>query len=110
MSTHATISIINEDQSVSSAYLHYDGYPSHTGGTLLKFFNNEGSVSELIHHGEIASIKLDGEVEPMRFLKTFKTFPDFNTFTDELDRQEFNYLFEDDTWYYATDDLIFKQL
>lgn len=64
MSTHATIGIVNEDLSVNSIYLHFDGYLSHAGVTLFNYFNTQQKVKKLINHGDMSSI--DKNINPDR--------------------------------------------
>lgn len=51
MSTNAQIGIENEDGSIRSIYLHWDGYPSHAGKILAENYTDEDSVNALIDCG-----------------------------------------------------------
>jgi len=48
MATTSRIAILNFDGSVDSIYCHYDGYPSHNGKILLKYYNDEMKIRKLI--------------------------------------------------------------
>ena len=57
MSTNARIGIENEDGSIDSIYLHWDGYAKHGAGeTLRDHYNTESQVRELIALGDISSL------------------------------------------------------
>lgn len=59
MATRSTISIRNDDKSVTSVYCHWDGYISHNGDILYKHYNTEENVRKLISFGDLSSL---GEV------------------------------------------------
>lgn len=48
MGTRAFIGIENKDGSVDSIYTHWDGYISHHGPILLKNYNEEKKIRELL--------------------------------------------------------------
>lgn len=56
MSTNASIAIKQKDGKVKSAYVHWDGYPEHTGQTLAKHYNTEELANKVIDGGDISSI------------------------------------------------------
>jgi len=56
MSTNAVIGKLNADNTVTAVTLHWDGYDSHAGDMLRKYFNTEELVDELLTLGEISSI------------------------------------------------------
>lgn len=64
MATRATIAIRNPDESFRSVYLHFDGYPKHTGVALRDWFASEQQAHDLIAGGDIRCIDpLTGVVE-----------------------------------------------
>jgi len=56
MSTHARIGIINQDRTILSTTIHWDGYPDFVGKYLVQFYNTEELVRELLSFGDISSI------------------------------------------------------
>jgi hypothetical protein len=53
MSTRSRIGILQEDGSVKSIYCHYDGYPEHTGKTLVENYTSPVEVNNLIERGDL---------------------------------------------------------
>ena len=64
MSTNATIGIKNEDGTIRSVYLHWDGYPSYTGKMLNENYLDREKVEKLINLGNLSY--LAKEVEPTK--------------------------------------------
>jgi hypothetical protein len=56
MATRSNIGIVNEDDSVTGIYCHWDGYPEHVGKLLLKYYNTTGIVCELMDLGDLSSL------------------------------------------------------
>ena len=105
MSTNANIGYIEND-TITYTYLHYDGYPKHTGKILYEEFNTTDKVKELVELGYVEFIDKD-EVISFHEDKGY----DFDTvspqITDSLNRFvecEFNYLFDTKTekWRFYT--------
>ena len=48
MSTHSRIGILNDDGSVTSVYVHFDGYPSGVGLTLERHWTGEDEIRAMI--------------------------------------------------------------
>lgn len=105
MATNANIGYIENDIIIYT-YLHYDGYPEHTGKVLYEKYNTTDKVKELIKLGWLESIDTDdvvafhrdkgwdfNEVQP-------ETVNTLNEFT----KTEFNYLFDTKTekWKFYT--------
>jgi hypothetical protein len=59
MGTRSTISIQNEDGTVTGIYCHWDGYLSHNGYILNQFYTDEAKVRELIALGDLSSLGAD---------------------------------------------------
>ena len=55
MATRSRIGIVLEDDSILSAYHHWDGYPEWLGVTLKKHYNTDEKVAELIDGGNMSS-------------------------------------------------------
>ena len=69
MATRSRIGIVLKDDSILSAYHHWDGYPEWLGVTLKEHYNTDEKVAELIDGGDMSccwsTIDEDGnDVEP----------------------------------------------
>lgn len=65
MGTRSTISIENDDGTVTGVYCHWDGYISHNGRILLEHYNTDELAQELIAGGDISSLREQiGEQHP----------------------------------------------
>ncbi len=116
MSTNASISIKVENK-IKTIYQHWDGYPDWTGKKLLKFYDTEEKVKELIDLGNISILgesigsktdfdKFDSRLsiqclaygrdrgEPNQNAREYDKFSD-------KEEQEWNYLFKDGKWFMA---------
>ena len=125
MSTHSTISIKNENGTVSSIYCHSDGYLENNGAMLLFFYRTASKIKKMIDLGNMSALganisPINGEVglrsleDPCANVNIYyhrdrseDIAPRFNTF-DDLDQyenflpeigEEYNYLFVDGSWY-----------
>lgn len=67
MATRCRVGVLNEDLSVQSIYVHWDGYPDHTGKVLQERYGDPGVVQNLIDGGYLSSIDdaSPGEREPL---------------------------------------------
>jgi hypothetical protein len=61
MGTSAFIAVKNQDGTIDSVYCSYDGYPSHTGDVLVKWWNTSEKVKSLIALGSIVALEADLE-------------------------------------------------
>lgn len=59
MATRSYIGIRLTDDKFTYIYCHFDGYPSHVGEILKKFYNTKDKVNELLELGDISYF--DGE-------------------------------------------------
>lgn len=94
MATNAHIGYIENDK-ITYTYLHYDGYPSHTGKILYEEYNNIDKIKELVNLGYLESIDTNEVIAFHRnkghdfdHVKP-ETTSELNKFTTS----EFNYLF-----------------
>lgn len=55
MSTHAIVAI-SDGINIRAIYVHFDGYPSHTGVILNAHYNSPDKINSLIDLGELSSI------------------------------------------------------
>jgi hypothetical protein len=62
MSTRSTISIINLDGTVTSAFCHWDGYLSHNGALLYQYYNSVDKIKKLVNNGAISSLSKEIEI------------------------------------------------
>lgn len=56
MGTRSTISMLNKEGEVLSAYCHWDGYLSHNGKILQEHYSSAQKVKELLSFGQISSL------------------------------------------------------
>jgi len=103
MSTNASISKVNSDKTVSTVYLHWDGYREHAGRILNAFYTTEGKVDELISYGNIS--ELHETVEDCVFYGMHLREDDmgpriYPTIKSALttDGREYNYIFKEGKW------------
>jgi hypothetical protein len=115
MSTRSTITIEPEDGSIRSIYCHFDGYIDHNGRILLEHYKTPAQVNALIDLGNISV--LGEKVAPSALSLHAFGRPEAGvtvayhrdrgedlhiTYLESLsdiDCEEFNYLFRDNTWY-----------
>ena len=111
MATRSRIGIQLKDDSILSAYHHYDGYPTWLGKTLKAQYNTKEKVAELIDGGDMSSCWNDtvwgqertdgqkygpeyyadrGENCPPRYDQTLEEFMS--------DGEEFSYIFTSAGW------------
>ena len=53
MSTRSIIGILNSDGTATYVFCHWDGFPSHHGPILMKHYNTEARVRQLLAQGQI---------------------------------------------------------
>ena len=54
MATRSYIGKVNQDQTISSVYCHWDGYPSHNGKILLQNYETDDKVDSLLSKGDLS--------------------------------------------------------
>lgn len=116
MSTNASISIQLGKKGGKTIYQHWDGTPKYSGKTLLKFYNTEEKVKELISLGNISILgecvgsKVDfdlfdsrTEIQCLAYGRDRGDEEQEATCFDESpeDIREFNYLFKNGKWYFS---------
>lgn len=62
MSTRSSIAVQREDGSVVGVYCHFDGYPSHVGAILKKFYCDQDAAIELVEGGGLMSIQREKKI------------------------------------------------
>lgn len=119
MSTNATISLVNSNDSVDQIYLHWDGYTAYAGKTLARHYTTIEKVRELINLGAISSLgaeigekhtfdqrpedvctaygrdRGDRDTEAQRF-RTYKAWE------NKRRVEQYNYLFKDGQWFVSS--------
>lgn len=95
MATNAHIGYI-ENNKITYTYLHYDGYPSHTGAILYEEYDDINKIKELINLGDLESINTN-EVIAFHRDKGYNfdnLKPETTNYLNEFTTCEFNYLFD----------------
>jgi len=133
MGTRSNIGIVNEDDSVTAIYCHWDGYPSHNGKMLLNRYNDISIVNQLMLLGDLSSLReklYPNDSKPHTFqnqqddvcvaygrersesdvdCKIFKDIGDFEKLANNTDA-EYQYLFEVGRWTYRKSNGKWKEL
>lgn len=104
MSTRSNIGIQYEDGSVYMVYCHSDGYVTHNGVVLQRFFSYERQVRKLIAKGDISFIdERSGKVEYYSDRGGEPSGPSFHRSVREAmdNMEEYLYLFRiaEQKWY-----------
>ncbi len=113
MNANCTVAIKNQDATISGIYNNFDGHVKNgVGEELVKNYTTESKIKDLIDLGACSYIVNDviayhrDRDEEWEDVKP-KTYSSYKIFIDEMG-QEFNYLFDDGTWYiyepYPVDD------
>lgn len=105
MSTHAIIAI-SDGINIRAIYVHFDGYPSHTGKILKEDFNTSEKIHGLIDLGDLSCIDSSYEScvaygrdrgEKDVFSKSFASLSDLVAYGKSY-YAAYIYLFEDNRW------------
>ena len=64
MSTRCRIGIKNQDETITSIYCHYDGYPEHVGKILVENYKDETKIRKLMELGDISSLGTEPVANP----------------------------------------------
>jgi hypothetical protein len=119
MATSSSIAILNDDNTITGVYCHFDGYLNGVGKTLVEHYNTKEKVEKLISYGSISILDEnigDGidfndrekRIDNKQCLfynrdrgeeKNITTTEDYDDFMDEM-KEDFNYLFIDGRWVY----------
>ena len=59
MSTNSVVAYLRSDGSIVSSYVHYDGYVTGVGETLLEYYNDESSALGVSVGGYYSSLSSD---------------------------------------------------
>lgn len=109
MSTRCKIGIMGEGGKIRGVYCHHDGYPSHVGALLLRYYNQPDGINKLISLGSLDSLgsRLDGkrgnitqafhrDLGEVLVIDEYGSEAEFNKKDWE---EEFVYLYKDNDWY-----------
>ena len=104
MSTNSVVAYLNEDGSVVSSYVHYDGYETGVGMMLLEHYNTDkcardlastlgyaSSLSETVAESHADRVHTD---EP----EIFESMEEFETYLMDNSHLEFGYLWTGGKW------------
>ena len=104
MSTNSVVAYLNEDGSVVSSYVHYDGYETGAGMMLLEHYNTDkcardlastlgyaSSLSETVAESHADRVHTD---EP----EMFDSMTEFETYLMDNSHLEFGYLWTGGKW------------
>ena len=110
MSTNSLVAYLNEDGSVVSSYVHYDGYATGVGEMLLEHYNSEERARDLAWClGYASSLKETiSESHEDRAntdeAETYESYEDFEEYIRECSHLEYVYVWDThkDEWLVAT--------
>ena len=101
MSTRATIAVRRADQAYDAVYLHFDGYPEHTGEVLMQQYATQESAETLVAGGDLRCLDRQtgtperfGDGDPPARMPTNEALIDFARNCGA----QFVYVFDDGAW------------
>ena len=104
MSTNSLVAYLREDGSVVSSYVHWDGYTTSVGLTLLENYNSEESASELATDlGYASSLRETIEASHEDRANSdeseiHSSFVEFERYVRENSYIEYAYIWRNGTW------------
>ena len=128
MGTHCYIGKVNEDKTVTSIYVHYDGSLEWTGRTLYEHYSDPKQIDRLLALGNLSAIGKEPKSDPISWdriswfhnadaddwcvaykdrgddgqeAKTFNSVDEWKKFIVN-DVVEYAYLYEDDRWLWTS--------
>ena len=110
MSTNSLVAILNKDNTVTSSYVHYDGYTTGVGERLLEDYNSEELARELATDlGYASSLRetiADSHEDRANsdVAETYESYEDFEEFIRESSYLEYVYVWDchSDKWMVAS--------
>jgi hypothetical protein len=105
MATRSMIGRINPDDTITAIYCHFDGYPEGVGKDLVKFYDTDEKVNELINLGDISALSSSPEScdsyakrgEKDKEARTYSNFEDLLNVGNHI-WAEYFYIFNHDFW------------
>ena len=109
MSTRSTVAFERESGKIVTSYVHYDGYVTGVGLTLLDEFNSEESARKIANHGDFSSLSSENLSEKSRSSASlFNSVSALSNWLEEKTESggsvhdlEFAYLWKNGEWYVA---------
>ncbi len=104
MSTNSLVAYLNEDGSVVSSYVHYDGYTTGVGEMLLEHYNSEELARELATDlGYASSLRetiaaSHEDRANTNEAETYESYEDFEKYIRECSHLEYVYVWKDGEW------------
>jgi len=107
MSTNALVAYTRSDGSIVSSYVHYDGYVTGVGETLLEHYNDEKSALGVSVGGYYSSLSEDLDASLNNSVhneepEMFDSFNEFRDYVEENSHLEFCYLWLDGRWIFSS--------
>jgi len=107
MSTNSVVAYLREDGSIVSSYIHYDGYETGVGMTLLEHYNSDESAERVSSAGYFSSLSEDmseslGESVHTEKADEFASMEEFELFLMDNSHLEFGYLWTGGKWMVAS--------
>ena len=110
MSTNSLVAILNEDNTVTSSYVHYDGYTEGVGEMLLENYNSEELARDLAENlGYASSLRETIEASHADransdVAETYEDYLDFEEYIRECSYLEYVYVWDchSDEWTVAS--------
>ena len=105
MGTRSVIGYMSRIGTGRAVYCHFDGYPEHTGYTLLNYYNDEQAAKDLVDAGPMSGVDSDPSLinhyednfpEPT-VLTSEKPF--FDVDWNDKHGAEWAYVFTPDGWF-----------
>ena len=64
MATRALVGYLNPDNSITTTYNHYDGYPENLGKALDRHYDSDAKAKEISNMGYISFVEpVNGDIE-----------------------------------------------
>jgi len=115
MSTNSAISMKLDNGQLKAVYCHWDGYPSHNGMLLKRYYNTKEKVEELLTFGDISSLadcvencefyhRDRGEKLIISQLANLEIFHSLYYLSGKFSTAEYIYVFDHEEWKCYTDD------
>ena len=107
MSTNSVVAYLRRDGSIISSYIHYDGYETGVGMTLLEHYNSDELAERVSSAGYFSSLSEDmskslGESVHTEEADEFASMEEFEEYLMENRHFEFGYLWTGGKWMVAS--------
>ena len=107
MSTNSVVAYLRSDGSIVSSYVHYDGYETGVGMTLLEHYNSDELAERVSSAGYFSSLSEDMSESLGKSVHTteadeFASMEEFEEYLMENSHLEFGYLWTGGKWMVAS--------